>query len=118
MLFQGNGFFAEADSRRIADLAKEVTGQFSKDFSVAFKDAIICNLKSSYLEGNVSKNSLMQYDNPTQAIKGGYLLKIGGNVKSWKNRYFVAKNKSDNYAIVYYEDETMRREKGRFCCCG
>lgn len=60
----------------------------------------------------------MQYDNASQNIKAGFLLKIGANVKSWKNRYFVAKNKADNYAIIYYEDETMRKEKGRFCCCG
>lgn len=115
---QGNGFFAEADSRRIADLATEINAQFSKDFSIAFKDNIVNNIKGAYLEGNVSKNELMQYDNPSQDIKRGYLLKIGGNVKSWKNRYFVAKNKSENYAIIYYEDETMRKEKGRFCCCG
>lgn len=106
------------DSKRISDLATEINGQFSKDFSIAFKDAIINHLKSTYLQGSISKNALMQYENASQDIKGGFLLKIGGNVKSWKNRYFVAKNKLDNYAIVYYEDENMKKEKGRFCCCG
>jgi hypothetical protein len=99
-------------------LATEINGQFSKDFSVAFKDAVITNIKKTYLDGDVGKNALMQYDNASQHIKTGFLLKIGANVKSWKNRYFVALNKADNYCIVYYEDATMRKEKGRFCCCG
>jgi len=60
----------------------------------------------------------MQYDNPSQDLKSGFVLKIGGNVKSWKRRFFVAKNKADNYRIVYYEDETMRKVKGYICCCG
>lgn len=106
------------DSKRIADLATDINNQFSRDFSVAFKDAIINNLKSTYLQGSINKNSLMQYENASQDLKHGFLLKIGGNVKSWKNRYFVAKNKADNYTIIYYEDESMKREKGRFCCCG
>lgn len=60
----------------------------------------------------------MQYDNPSQDLKAGFVLKIGGNVKSWRRRYFVAKNKADNYRIVYYEDETMKKVKGYICCCG
>lgn len=75
-------------------------------------------MKGSYFSTDTHKNALMQYDNPSQNLKMGYVLKIGGNVKSWRKRYFVAKNKSDNYAIIYYEDETMRKVKGRFCCCG
>ena len=106
------------DSRRIAEIATGVNGQFAKDFSIAFKDAVINNLKSAYLEGSTTRNALMQYDNPTQIIKVGFMVKIGGNVKTWKRRYFVAKNKSNNYSIVYYEDETMKKEKGKFCCCG
>eukprot|EP01032_Pedospumella_encystans_P013877 gene13877-15958_t len=114
----GAGFFVEADSKRIADLATEINSQFSRDFSTAFKDAVIRNLKGNYLETNTNKNALMQYDNPSQDLKSGFVLKIGGNVKSWKRRFFVAKNKADNYRIVYYEDETMRKVKGYICCCG
>ena len=106
------------DAKRITDLTSEINNQFSKDFSVAFKDTVISNLKTAYIEGNGVKSALMQYDNPSQEIKVGFLVKMGGNVKSWKRRFFVAKNKSDNYAIIYYEDETATREKGRFCCCG
>lgn len=60
----------------------------------------------------------MQADTPSQTIKTGYLLKLGANVKNWKRRKFVAKNKSDNYAIIYYEDDHELKEKGRFNCCG
>eukprot|EP00601_Ochromonadales_sp_CCMP2298_P027525 CAMPEP_0173285808 /NCGR_PEP_ID=MMETSP1143-20121109/8831_1 /TAXON_ID=483371 /ORGANISM="non described non described, Strain CCMP2298" /LENGTH=279 /DNA_ID=CAMNT_0014224031 /DNA_START=54 /DNA_END=890 /DNA_ORIENTATION=- len=61
---------------------------------------------------------LLPAPTPTQALRVGFLTKIGGNVKSWRRRFFVASNRSDNYTIVYYTDDSMQREKGRICCCG
>jgi hypothetical protein len=99
-------------------LAAAVNDQFAKDFSVAFRQKLINGMKLSCIENNINKTSLMQYDNPAQHLKTGFLVKMGGNVKSWKKRFVVACNKSDNYNIIYYENETMKKEKGRFCCCG
>lgn len=107
----------DLDSQRIAEIATEVNGQFAKDFSIAFKDAIVQKIKSAYLPSD--KNfALTQSDTPCENIKMGYLLKMGGNVKNWKKRYFVVKNRADNYTVIYYEDSSMLKEKGRFSCCG
>ena len=52
------------------------------------------------------------------SIITGSLVKLGANVKNWKKRYFVAMNQSDNYVLIYFDDETMINEKGRISCCG
>eukprot|EP01038_Epipyxis_sp_PR26KG_P009412 gene9412-12676_t len=113
----GNASSNELDSTRIAEITTEANGTFSKEFSLAYKDAVVNKIKSAYLQGNLIL-SLMSSNLPTQRIKQGSLLKIGANVKNWKKRYFVVLNKADNYSIVYYEDETETSEKGRFTCCG
>lgn len=105
------------DSQRIGEIATEANGQFSKDFSAAFKDAVVSKIKNAYLGGE-NKYELLQHDILSQDIKSGYLVKIGANVKNWKKRFFTAKNVSDNYTVVYYEDESKLKEKGSFCCCG
>lgn len=74
-------------------------------------------------EGNASEDdklklSLLAAPIPSRKIKQGYLRKMGNNVKNWKNRYFVVNNQADNYVVVYYEDESMTKEKGRIHCCG
>ena len=115
--FKGAHNSTELDNQRIAEIATEANGQFAKEFSFAFKDAVINKIKNAYTQSN-TKLSLLQADVPCQNVKSGYLLKIGANVKSWKRRKFVAKNKSDNYSIVYYEDEQEAKEKGKFSCCG
>jgi hypothetical protein len=38
--------------------------------------------------------------------------------KGWKARYFCARNQSDNYAIDYYENDTLSKKKGTIQCCG
>lgn len=105
------------DNQRIAEIATEANGQFAKEFSIAFKDAVVNKIRNAYTQGN-TKMSLLQADVPNQNIKTGYLLKLGANIKNWKRRKFVAKNKADNYTIVYYEDEEENHEKGRLSCCG
>ena len=116
-ILQGANNSSELDNQRIAEIATEANGQFAKEFSIAFKDAVINKIKNAYLQTG-PKLSLLQSDVPCQNIKTGYLLKIGANVKNWKRRKFVAKNKSDNYAVVYYEDDQESNEKGRLSCCG
>lgn len=76
-------------------------------------------IKSAYTEGTMpNQNKLLTAEIPRLHIKQGVMMKIGGNVKSWKRRFFVAKNKADNFAISYYDDEQLTNEKGRICCCG
>jgi PH domain len=41
--------------------------------------------------------------------KSGFLVKEGGNTKSWKRRWFVVK---PSYNVEYYESETVFKSKG------
>lgn len=113
----GAGQSSDFDYQRITEIATEANGQFAKDFQVAFKDTVITKIKNAYLDGE-GKAALLKADTPKQVIKSGYLMKIGGNVKNWKRRFFVANNKADNFLVIYYEDEHLIKEKGRFSCCG
>ena len=88
-----------------------------KIFSATFKNCVINNVKNTYLQEK-KEQKLISADTPWQIIKTGTMYKMGANVKSWKKRHFVAKNKADNYVIVYFEDEELTKEKGRICCCG
>lgn len=39
-------------------------------------------------------------------------------MKSWKRRYFRAMNESDNYNVIYAEDECAVKPIGTICLCG
>jgi len=109
---------SELDSQRIVEIAMEANQQFSKDFLLCFQETIARTIKATYLNSKQSRYQLQQFDSPVRDIKVGYLEKLGGNVKSWHRRYFVATNKSNNYRIVYYDDAEHMREKGTINCCG
>ncbi|RYH24571.1 hypothetical protein EON65_16630 [archaeon] len=98
----------------------EVNNQFVKDFSMWIKYYLFEQVRNEgkASEGEKHKFSLLSAPTPSRKIKKGYLKKMGNNVKNWKNRYFVVYNQADNYVLVYYEDESMTKEKGRIHCCG
>ena len=110
------------DEQRIAELSAEINEQFSKDFLITFHYNIIENIKNNYITGSIdsyhSYNAkitydLIQYIDQICDLKAGYLYKLGGYVKNWKKRYFIATNQSNNYDIIYYDDDTRNYQKGR-----
>lgn len=120
----GNISSNDIDQKRIAEISAEINQQFSKDFLISFQNNIIENIKGNYINTsldnyksyNTTKSityDLVQYTDQICDLKVGYLQKMGGNVKNWKRRYFVAANQSNNYDIIYYEDNTRANEKGR-----
>lgn len=42
---------------------------------------------------------------PFEPLHEGYATKLGGVMKNWKKRYFVALNKKDNFDIKYYASD-------------
>ena len=110
---------SDLDAQRIAEIAMEVNQQFSKDFMLCFQDTIAKTIKTTYINNTQQgKYRLQQFDSPTRDVKEGYLEKLGGNVKSWHRRYFIATNKASNFVIIYFDDAEHMREKGRVKCCG
>jgi hypothetical protein len=91
------------DPSRVTEIATEACGAFSTEFSLAFKDCLIENVKFS--NQTIPKNQLREAPLPTQIIKRGELYKQGNNVKNWKKRYFTAMNMAENYVIIYSEDD-------------
>mmetsp|Transcript_19565 Transcript_19565/g.27947 ORF Transcript_19565/g.27947 Transcript_19565/m.27947 type:complete len:649 (-) Transcript_19565:435-2381(-) len=127
----GGSNSVDLDCQRVTEIALELNGQFSKEFNVAYKKTIVQKARKDLFSGSSKDNiglglkrshfedlSLDLAPIPTQNIKVGYLTKIGANVKSWKRRYFVAKNQSENFVIHYYENDSDMKEKGKFNCCG
>lgn len=101
-------------------MTNEACATFSKEFVLAFKDAIMQKIKKDHSENELDKheNRLLPAPPGDQFIKTGYLIKLGGQVHNWKRRYFIAMNKADNYAFVYSENEQTSTVKGKFYCCG
>lgn len=88
-----------------------------KDFKLWYREIINEKIKSQ----NIWKESrfhLLQAPVPHRPLRKGYLYKLGYNVKSWKRRYFVAYNKTDNFILKYYDDNTLSRCRGSIDCCG
>jgi hypothetical protein len=54
---------------------------------------------------------------PTDYLKVGTLTKLGGFIKNWKVRHFIAFNAADNYKIEYYDKEGGKM-KGLVAPCG
>lgn len=67
-------------------------------------------------EAATAKRALMLADVPVASLKSGVLAKMGGNIRSWRERRFEIKNEGDNWAVIYYDKQDV--EKGRFSCDG
>jgi hypothetical protein len=106
------------DKARIRELTNAVNQQFSKDLQIWFKESINEHEKKQLVPSSDTQYDLLQAPEPRRPIREGYLHKIGGNVKNWKRRYFVAYNRADNYIVAYFEDSKCLKEKGFFNCCG
>ena len=61
-------------------------------------------------------------EKPVSEIRNGWMEKKGGFMSGWKKRWFVATNKADNFAIVYFASEEDARDpkkkKGMIQPCG
>lgn len=61
--------------------------------------------------------TLQSAPTPSEHLKTGTLTKLGGFIKNWKTRYFIAYNEADNFKIEYYEKEGGKL-KGIVAPCG
>jgi hypothetical protein len=111
------GGFDEAKQQRMQEIIQQVLGEFSKQFPLKYKDALIVKVKDALNQEEETKQ-LEECPVPDYVLKTGSMLKRGDVRKNWKKRYFVAKNKADNYVIEYYEAEGVEKSKGTINCCG
>jgi hypothetical protein len=108
-------------TKLIEEITTEVAGVFIKQFPEAFKNVIISKEKlemNGLLNNDIKLTKASPIPSSVRIMKQGKLLKLGGNIKNWKSRVFVASNKVDNYLISYYSDDECTICKGSFSCCG
>ena len=115
---QGTNDSSSLDRVRVRELCHAINTQFAKDFQVWFKASINEQEKKYSIPSSETQFDLLQAPQPKRPIRQGFLSKMGGNVKNWKRRYFVAYNRADNYVIAYFDDSNCVKEKGCFNCCG
>jgi len=117
----GNAFSNPLDEHkqaRMNEIINEVVAVFAKVFPLRYKDALISKVKDDAQGGEEEDpNRLPAIPDPDYPLKEGTMDKRGDVVKNWKNRFFVALNKADNYAINYMEKEGGKI-KGTINCCG
>lgn len=117
----GNSFsnpLDESKQARMNEIINEVVAVFAKVFPLRYKDALIAKIKEDAQGGDEEDpNKLPAIPDPDYPLKEGTMDKRGDVVKNWKNRFFVALNKADNYVINYMEKEGGKI-KGSINCCG
>ncbi len=85
---------------------------------IRYKDALIAKIKEdAQASEEEDPNHLPAIPVPDYPLKEGIMDKRGDVMKNWKNRYFVALNKADNFVINYFEKEGGK-VKGSINCCG
>jgi hypothetical protein len=99
------------------EIISEVLTVFAKQFPLHYKDALIAMLKEEAQPAEEDDRLLPDAPIPDYELKSGLMTKRGDVVKNWKQRYFVALNKADNFVINYYEKEGGKL-KGSVNCCG
>lgn len=102
---------------RMKEIIQEVVGVFSKAFPLAYKDALIAQVKADAQPSEDSKFLLSQPPIPDFPLKTGTMTKRGDSHKSWKVRHFIAYNKADNFKVDYFESEGGK-QKGTVSLCG
>jgi len=116
----GNAFnnpLDEYKQARMNEIISEVLAVFAKQFPLHYKDALIALLKEEAQPPEEDPRLLPPAPIPDYELKTGIMTKRGDVVKNWKQRYFIALNKADNYVINYYEKEGGKL-KGAVNCCG
>jgi hypothetical protein len=105
---------------KVNEATVEFTTQFSKYMLLGFFDVAISQAKANADAKSESDDTeqLMKMPVPDWTIKSAYFTKEGGKVHNWKNRWFVANNKTDQFTIDYYTDENMKTKKGTINCAG
>lgn len=90
---------------RMKEIVQEVVGVFSKAFPMAYKDALIQQLKDEAQPSADPAYLLSQPPLASYELKAGMMTKRGDSHKSWKARHFIAFNEADNFKVEYYEKE-------------
>jgi hypothetical protein len=102
---------------RITAIATDTMGAFTPAYVKAYTRALIEQLKAE-AEAKPTPWQLREWVPPATPLKEGLLTKQGAVRKSWKVRYFVARNAADNFTIDYYDSEAAFKaapEKPRGC---
>lgn len=102
---------------RVKEIIQEVVGVFSKAFPIAYKDALIQQIKDDAQPSDEPNYFLSKPPIPDFPLKTGSMVKCGDTHKSWKQRHFIAYNQADNYRIDYLENEGGKL-KGSISLCG
>lgn len=112
--------FPELDEEGIEELLREICVSFANSFQASFKDVLLQQrlAESCVKKCDDSNDSLLEAPERSYIIKVGYIWKRGAKMKSWKRRYFRAMNESDNYNVVYADDECAAKPIGTINLCG
>lgn len=111
----------EAAQARINQKIEDVVKTFGLEFSKAYTRVVIHNAKKEIEAEPDMLDSLKLQEAPVQTaiLKQGILVKRGESVKSWKNRYFVARNADKNFQVEYYDGTDEKGKlKGIISCAG
>ena len=105
---------------KVNEATVEFTAQFSKFMLLGYFDVAIEQAKANAAEKSTTEDSeqLMQMGDPDWIIKEGFFHKEGAFRKNWKRRWFVANNKTEQFTIDYYTDDTKKTKKGTINCAG
>ena len=90
----------------------DIIQEFSKQFPLCYKDALIAKIKAEKAEGKDAME-LDKADDPDWDLKEGAMMKRGAVNTAWKKRKFVVKNKSENYRVYYYSDTSSKKDIGK-----
>jgi hypothetical protein len=112
------GGFDEEKQARMNEIIQEVLGTFTKEFPIQFNIALVEHIKEEAQGEDDDGLQLLEAEDASYILKSGYMMKRGDVVKNWKRRWFVAKNKVDNFVIEYYETEDSPKPKGVVQPCG
>lgn len=114
-------FMPEGAMDKINEACLDFTTQFSAFMLLGFFEVAITMAKEK-AEAKVEDDpeQLLPLPIPDWTLKSGFLNKEGGNFHSWKKRFFVARNKKDDFVIEYYSSEKCleKEKKGYINCAG
>jgi len=108
----------------IKEQAKTVMETFGPLYAKSFAIGLIQQLRkeAEAKAADADDFQLLEPPVPSDILCRGYVSKMGGFMKGWKRRWFVATNQADNFQIVYFaseEDEgDLSKKKGEIQPCG
>jgi len=104
-------------TERVKELTAEVIAKFNTEFIKSYTECIVEKAKEEVEGGDDLEYELESAPTPSEYLKTGTLTKLGGFVKNWKVRHFIAYNEADNFKLEYYEKEGGKL-KGIVAPCG